>query len=56
MKRLAPFIVILTFAFAMMACSFGPSITFDNPFSPSTATPEATAVPTVVTAPQTGRP
>jgi 2-alkenal reductase len=56
MKRLAPIIVILTFAFAMLACSFGPSISFDNPFGSATATPEATAVPTVVTAPQTGSP
>ncbi len=54
MKRLAPIIVILTFAFAMLACSFGPSITFDNPFSSATSTPEPTAEPTVVTVPQNG--
>jgi 2-alkenal reductase len=54
MKRLAPFIVILTFAFAMVACSFGPSITFDNPFGSATATPEATAAPTAAVAPQAG--
>jgi len=56
MKRLAPFIVILTFAFAMLACSFGPSISFDNPFSSATATPEATVEPTIVSSPQTGSP
>ena len=54
MKRLAPFIVILTFAFAMVACSFGPSITFDNPFGSATATPEATAAPEAAVAPQAG--
>ncbi len=51
MKRFAPLIVILTFAFAMMACAFGPSITFENPFtaSPTLAAPGVDATPVPAT-------
>jgi S1-C subfamily serine protease len=53
MKRFTPFIVILTFAFAMMACAFGPSITFENPFaaSPTLAAPDVVATPVLATQP-----
>ena len=50
MKKLAPFIVIVTFALATMACGL-PSISFGSPFDSSTATPEATAIPPAVIAP-----
>lgn len=45
MKRFAPLLVILTFSFAIMACAFGPSITFENPFtaSPTLVSPSVDA-------------
>jgi S1-C subfamily serine protease len=39
MKRFAPLIVILLFTFAITACAFGPSITFENPFTSSPTLP-----------------
>jgi len=60
MKRVAPFIVIFTFALASLACSIGPSISFGNPFSTDTqavATPTMAPVPTTVAqAPDTSNP
>ncbi len=58
MRRIAPIIVILTFALAAIACSFGPSITFSNPFT-STDSVEPTQAATVEVqsqAPQTANP
>ena len=54
MRRIAPVIVILTFALATLACSFGPSITFSNPFAPADTVVAPTNVPepTVAVQPQ----
>jgi S1-C subfamily serine protease len=54
MKRIAPIIVILTFGLATLACSFGPSITFANPFAPTdtVTVPTPAPIPTVAQPPQ----
>ncbi len=49
MKRFAPFIVILTFIFAAMACSIGPTITFGNTTSPTQEVATGTPTPSALT-------